>query len=486
MNLLAGFGLIGAIIILSALVAGLVDRGPISFPIIFLGLGLLLGGGALGLVEVDLNSEVLELVATLTLALVLFIDALDLETGSRRDWLVPALVLGPGTLFVIAVVAGTGAWLFGFSWQLALLLGAVLASTDAVVLRDVVRDRRVPRSVRRILSVEAGTNDIIILPTVLVLIALSARTTELSGFREWLLLIVQIFVVGPVVGFTVGAAGSWMLARADARLAVPREYQALYGVGMVLTAYSAAVALGGDGFLAAFFAGAAIPLLDQELCDCFLEFGEAATEVLMLLAFVMFGALLSEQLATVPLLPGLALAAITIFVARPVSIASLLSLRAAALSRPARAFIAWFGPRGLNSLLFALLVVQAGVAGSEFLLALTGLVVVVSVLVHGTSATPLSSWYARRVAAETLGEERVGSATGLFELTPDEIERLSPEQLEELMRQKRPPVLVDVRSRSSYERDRVRIPGSVRVLPDGVREWADRQLRNQPYVLYCT
>lgn len=487
MDLVVGFGLIGLVIVLSALVAGLVDRGPISFPIIFLGLGMALGGGASGLVEVGLDSPVLELVATLTLALVLFLDALDLESGSRKDWLVPALVLGPGTLFVVTIVAVAGAVLFDLPWHLAVLLGAVLASTDAVVLRDVVQDSRVPRPVRRILSVEAGTNDIIILPTVLVLVALSTRRTGIGGPGDWALLGFQILVVGPVVGFAVGAAGSWALALADARFAVRREYQALYGVGLVLAAYAAAVGLGGDGFLAAFFAGAAVPILDRALCDCFLEFGEAATEVLMLLAFVMFGALLSEELQMVPLLPGLALAALTILVARPLAIGSLLSLRAASLSRPARAFIAWFGPRGLNSLLFALLVVQAGVPRSEFLLALAGLVVTVSVLAHGTTATPVSGWYARRVARETLEEERVGTASALFTHTADEVERVSPRQLEDMRRHGQPPaVVVDVRSRSSFERDRVQIPGSVRVLPDSVREWAADQLRNQPYVLYCT
>ncbi|HYN99318.1 MAG TPA: cation:proton antiporter, partial [Actinomycetota bacterium] len=192
----------------------------------------------------------------------------------------------------------------------AFLLGAVLSSTDAVVLRDVVRDERVPRPVRRVLSVEAGTNDVIVLPLVLVLIAVAGGETDGSGAGEWALFGLRVFLLGPVVGAAVGAAGAWLMAKADARYSVRREYQALYGVGLVLSAFAAAVALGGDGFLAAFFAGLAITALDQTLCDCFLEFGDAAAEISMLLAFVLFGALLSTELGSVPLLSGLALAAI--------------------------------------------------------------------------------------------------------------------------------------------------------------------------------
>lgn len=485
MDLVTGFGLIGITVIVSGLMAGLVDRGPISFPMVFLGLGLTLG--ATGILTVNPHDPSLEAVATLTLALVLFLDAFNLEGGgSRRDWLVPALVLGPGTALVIVVVAGAAILLFDLPVIQAFLLGAVLSSTDAVVLRDVVRDERVPRPVRRVLSVEAGTNDIIVLPLLLVLIAVAGGDSAGSQASGWALFVVRIFIIGPAVGAAIGALGAWLMARADARYSVRREYQALYGVGLVLGSYAAAVALGGDGFLAAFFAGLAITALDQTLCDCFLEFGDAAAEMSMLLAFVLFGALLAVELGSVPLPAGLGLAAITILVARPLAIGTVLSLRPAALSRPARAFIAWFGPRGLNSLLFALLVATGGVAGGEFLLAVTGVVVLVSVVLHGSTATPVSGWYGRKVAAEVLSEERFGTATGLFDRKEKDQERIGVDRLAEMLSGDDPPVVVDVRARSQHDRDPVQIPGSVRVLPDSVPEWASEQLRNRPYVLYCT
>ena len=99
---------------------------------------------------------------------------------------------------------------------------------------------------------------------------------------------------------------------------------------------------------------------------------------------------------------------------------------------------------------------------------------------------PFSSWYARKASQETLAEERAGTAAELFTQSPDDIPRVTPSQLAERLAGPNPPVVLDVRSRSEYDRDGVRIPGSVRVLPDQVAEWAADRLRDQPYVLYCT
>ena len=336
MDLPGAFALIAVVLTLSALAAGVVERAPLSFPMIFLALGFLLGPRGLEVVELDVRAPVLEAVATLTLALVLFLDAVNLEFArERKEWLVPALALGPGTLVIVLIVAGAGMFLLDLSPVIALLLGAVLASTDPVVLRDVVRDRRLPGAVRQALKIEAGTNDVVVLPLVLVLIAVGHGAVRGTG--DWIIFALKLLVLGPGIGFAVGAVGSTLMARADARLGIRREYQALYGLGLVLGAYAAGVAVGGDGFLAAFAAGFAVTVLDRELCDCFLEFGEAAAEMAMLLAFVMFGVVLSDVLGVLPLGPTLALAVIAIFIVRPLAVGGILSFRGVGISRPARA-----------------------------------------------------------------------------------------------------------------------------------------------------
>ena len=279
-------------------------------------------------------------------------------------------------------------------------------------------------------------------------------------------------MLGPAAGFAIGAAGSWVMGRVDQRFHIRPEYQSLYSIGLVLGAFVIGAAAGGDGdgFLAAFAAGLAVTAFNQTLCDCFLEFGQVIAEMTMLLAFVLFGAVLSSLVGEAPLLATVALAGLAIFIIRPLVVRSVLRLGRAGLSRHARQFIGWFGPRGLASLLFALV----------------GVVVLVSVVAHGVTATPFSGWYARRASQETLAEERASTAAELFAQRPDDIPRVTPAELSQRLAGPNPPVVLDVRSRSEYARDGVRIPGSVRVLPDQVAEWAADRLRDQPYVLYCT
>ncbi len=482
-ELVLGIGLVAVVLTVAALASGIVERAPLSFPIIFLGLGFLLG--ATGVIQLELDAPILQVVAIVSLSLVFFLDAVNVQVDElRQDWQVPLLSLGPGTLLTIFGVAGAAYLLVNTSPLESLLLGAILASTDPVVLRDILRDTRIPRSVRRALSVEAGMNDIVVLPIALVLIAL--LTAQIGGVGDLLSFVVVTLLLSPLVGLAVGGACAWLMGRADALFGIRREYQALYGIGLVLAAYVAGQAVGGSGFLAAFFAGLAINLFNITLCNCFLEYGEVTSEMMMLLAFVLFGVVLSPLLGTVTLLPTLALAFVLLFIVRPLEI--MLIFRRASISNEARLFIGWFGPRGLSSLLFALLLVLANAPGSERLMGITGVVVIVSVILHGVSATPLSSWYGRRVAqGDTLAEERESTFTGLFDgdAGKDEL-RITPQALAAQLQSEHPPLVLDVRSRGHYVSDEGQIPGSIRVLPDQVEEWASKRDKDRSIVAYCT
>jgi NhaP-type Na+/H+ or K+/H+ antiporter len=351
-----------------------------------------------------------------------------------------------------------------------------------VVLRDILHDERVPRSVRRALSVEAGMNDLVVLPIVLVLIAaLSARA---GTPVEWSWFLARILVLSPLLGLAIGGAGAYVMGRIDARFGIRREYQALYGIGLVLACFAAGQTAGGDGFLTAFFGGLSITLFNMTLCDCFMEYGEVTAEMMMLLAFVLFGAVLAGMVGTAPLAAGLVLAFVALGLVRP--LAFTLVLLPAKMSWLARGFISWFGPRGLNSLLLALLVVQANAPGAEYLLAVTGIVVVVSVLVHGVTATPLAARYGHITTRTTLDEEREGTFTGLFEPDPSSVQRITPAQLAAALAGPNPPVVLDVRSRADYDREETQIPGSVRVPADRVEAWAGKAATDRSVVAYCT
>ncbi|MGH2838920.1 MAG: cation:proton antiporter [Thermoleophilaceae bacterium] len=483
------FAIAATVLTVSALFAGVVARAPLSFPILFLALGLLLGDGATGAVEIDLDSEFLRAVAFATLALVLFLDAINLELAViRHDWVAPALTLGPGAILVIALTAVAAMVVAGLDPLIAFIVGAILASTDPVVLRDILRDERIPRSVRNTLSIEGGTNDLIVLPPILILVAVA--THETTGALSWLGFVGELLIIGPLAGAAVGWGGAWLMSAMDARHPVQREWQSLYGIGLVFAAFAAGEYLGEDGFLAAFAAGVAVSLSSKTLCDCFLDFGEVLAELLMLLSFVLFGAVLSGILGDVEMGEALMLGVLAVLFIRPLAVGGVLSLRHTNLSPQARAFIAWFGPRGLNSLLLALLVVDAGVAEGAEIFGIVGVVVLVSVAVHGVTATPLANWYARRVAAATLPEEResslVGAFGGRFGTGPDEAPRITARELSELLGGPDPPLVLDVRSRSGFVRDPHRIPGSVRVAPGEVASWGREVEPGRVIVTYCT
>jgi NhaP-type Na+/H+ or K+/H+ antiporter len=480
---LIAYGIVALIFLLAGLVSGVVARAPISFPMLFLAIGFLTGERGLGLITIGPHNTTLEVIATLNLALVLFLDALNFRVGEiRESWVVATLSMGPGTLLTMLLIALAAHFLLRLAILPSLLIGAVLSSVDPVLLRDVLSDERVPRSIRDSLKIEAAASDIIVLPVLLVLAAIALGKTGTTA--SWLVFLVRLLIVGPLAGVVVGALASKLMEWARQRTEISQEYRALYGIGVLLAAYYAGARLGDSGFLAVFAAGLAAVLLNYDLCDCFLQYGEVTTEIVMLLAFLLFGALLSSIIGLARLLPALLFALVTLFLARPIALGVV--LQNAVISRHARLFIGWFGPRGLSSLLFGLLLVSSGVPGSERLLAVVGIVVLLSVVLHGISALPLSAHYGRLVERKTYPEERESRAAGLFARDPSDVPRITPQELEILLSSDDPPIVLDVRSRSTYDRDAGQIPGSLRVLPDAVIDWAEGKPKIRTIVTYCT
>ena len=410
-DLLTILGLAAFVLIFAGLSEGFVSRAPLSFPMIFLGLGFLLGSR--GVISTEPDSRTLEAVATVTLALVLFLDAVRMKFDrSSREWLVPSLVLGPGTLLTLVLVAAGAHFLLGLGLASSILVGAILSSTDPVVVRDVVRDKRIPGAVRQSLTTEAATNDIVVLPIVLITIAVVQA--EASSAGEWAMVLGQAPGARPRPRFRDRRGGRVAHVPDGPPLRHPAGVPVALRHGpRVRDVHRRPSPSGATGSSPSFAAGAAIAALDLRLCDCFLEYGDATSEMIMLFAFILFGAVLSTLVGTVPLAATLALAAVTLFVARPAAVA--IVLRNAAVSGSARAFIAWFGPRGLASLLLALLVVQAKLPGArddprDRRRRRDRLGRPARRLGHAADAagTP------RACARETLAEERVSSAADLL------------------------------------------------------------------------
>src|SRR6478735_7579170 len=398
-RLALALGAVGLVIIFSALVSGIVDRGPISEVLVFIALGVAIGPWGLDVIDFGIEAPAVVAAGTISLVLVFFTDAIKLNVYElRKNWFLPALALGPGALLTILFTTLVAHWLFGLPWMVSLLIGAVLSSTDAVLLRDVLNDKRVPKSIRNTLSVEAGTNDVIILPLVLIATALAAGEERTTG--DWIEFGFDLYLLGPLLGILVAVVAIKLLDQVRKRQLVRHDYESLYSIGVAFVAFSAAQSVGGSGFLAAFAAGLTISFMDTELCDCFIEYGETTAEMAMLLTFVFLGGALLIAARDAFDAKTIFFALFVIFIARPA--AFFISLFHARISRQGKFALAWFGPRGLNSLLLVILAIVAGLPEPEAVFGIVSVVVLASVVLHGSSATPLLNRYDRMQMTQAL------------------------------------------------------------------------------------
>jgi len=458
-SFLAMLALVGAVIVFSALLSGWVDRTGVPQVAVFLGIGALIGPLGLGVLDATIDSPILRVVATLSLVLVLFTDAVSLDLKEVREHrLLAGLVLGPGTILTTVLIAAAGWYLLGLPVPLAAILGAAIASTDPVLLRGLLRRPALHGSVRQALRIESGLNDIVLLPVVLVAMEILSRTEPLGG-GDWGRLAVNMLLLSPGAGVLVGLLGISALEFARKNSGVRRDYESIYSIGLAFAAYAAAESVHGSGFIAAFAAGLTISAMDAELCDCFLEYGETTAEMALLFAFVLFGTSIIWSGLTV-VSGATILFTLAVLVLRP--IAYFPALVPAKLSVKNRALIAFFGPKGLSSLLLIMLAVVAGIEGSEYLLQVCSLVVLVSVVVHGFSPLLLV-----RAATETPLAAPPAPFTIAVREVPDDRPRPHTITLPEYqqMRASGSAVLVDSRSERTFAETEA-VPGSIRVHPD--------------------
>ena len=485
--------LVGLVIIIAALLSGLIDRSDLPQVAVFLALGAVLGPAGLGLLKVTLQSPIVAGVATLSLVLVLFTDAVSLSLAEvRRNGRLAFLVLGPGTLLTAAMVAVIAWLLLGLAPAAAAILGAALASTDPIMLRGLMRRPGLAEPVRLALRLESGLNDAVLLPIIFVAMPFMFDRASPSG-TEWARLGLEFFLLGPGAGIAVGLLGLSALDMIRRKVGVRRDYESLYSLGIAFTAYAAAEAAHGSGFLAAFAAGLTIAALDVELCDCFLEYGQTTAEMALLFAFVLFGSSLIWSGFTVLNLPIL-LFSIGVVLTRP--IAFFLSLSGTRLDFRGRLLIAWFGPRGLSSLLLILLPVFAGATGSQQLFEIACFVVILSVAVHGGSlmflkrdSFPVTTRGENiTVVANDLPRDIQVSSKPVENENPDGSSvRISVSELRQLQRSQAPLLILDVRSDRNFETSEFQAQGALRISPDHVaKRIAELQVPRQTWLIaFC-
>ncbi len=481
---LSSLALIGIVLIAAALLSSALERAGVPIAAVFLALGALLGPLGLGLVDVGFHSPALHVLATLGLALVLFSDAVTVRISELRAqrklvW----SVLGPGTLIPAMLIAAAARLLLGVPVAGAAILGAALASTDPVLLRGVLRSPSLPATSRLALRIETGMNDVVLLPIVVLAMLVLREPAGGVAARDVVRSVLGLFLLGPLLGAAVGWTGISALARVRARVGVRRDYESLYALGLAFGAYAAAEAVGGSGFVAAFVAGLMVALQDTELCDCFLEYGEATAEMLLLLTFVALGTSLMwvglEALDwRVLAFAGIALGTRTV-VLYPI-------LVRVGMEQRDRRLVALFGPRGLSSLLLVLLPVFGGLPGAERLFAITSIVVVFSVVVHGAGMGLFVRRH--RVVAQPAPVLTEAAPPPAAARSHDDVpERITIDEVRAMQARGEPMVIVDARARRAYDADTITAAGAIRVNPeDPVRDaTALRLSQRSTLVIYC-
>jgi sodium/hydrogen antiporter len=482
-----GLAIIGIVIIVSALLSGLVDKSGLPHVVVFIAIGTALGPLGLGLGDMHLDSPVLRVVATLSLTLVLFTDAVTLNIKEVRRYAGLAFrMLGPGTILCAALMALAAWWLLGIAPTLAAILGAALASTDPVLLRSLLRRTDIPSDARLALRLESGLNDVVLLPIVAIAMALTLNHNPGTG-GGLAKMGFGLFVLGPGAGIAIGLIAVSALDLLRKRVGIRRDYESLYSLGVAFTAYAAAEAVHGSGFLAAFAAGITIASLDVELCDCFVEYGGVTAEMLLLFTFVIFGSSLIWTGFQGLDLRTVIFAAFAILIRVPVY---LLSLIGSNMEMRGRMVIAWYGPSGLSSLLLILLPVFAGIPGSDQLFRISAFIVLISIVIHGFTPTLLARFCSKSEAKQTpepvietrslpVIESSSSDTVGTQSITLEEFDRLqkSGENV----------ILLDVRTERSREPSEFQAKGSVRMVPEGVVAQAHKlKLPKEAWLIaYC-
>jgi NhaP-type Na+/H+ or K+/H+ antiporter len=381
---------VAAIFVWGAVSARL-ERADLTAPIVFTAVGATLAW--FGLVHSSSAPETLKPLVEITLVWVLFSDAARVRVHDlRADYGQVVRLLAVGLPLTVLAGWGLAAWLFpALGVWLALLVGAALAPTDAALGVPVVTNPAVPSKVRRVITVESGLNDGIATPVVMVAIA-GAAALESSGSSGAGGALVEL-AIGVAVGAAVGLGGGWLLRWARRRGWAAEDFTGIAVLALALLAYLASLAVDGNGFVAAFCGGIAFGAAAGRRGPEELAFLEQTSGAVSLLVWLAFGAI-AVPIALDRLDWTLLLyAVLSLTVVRMLPVA--LALIGSGTDRTTVLFIGWFGPRGLASLVFALLALEGIGSGADGVVAVIAVTVLLSVLAHGVTAAPLATRYGR-------------------------------------------------------------------------------------------
>ncbi|MCB0859688.1 MAG: sodium:proton antiporter [Solirubrobacterales bacterium] len=402
---MAEIGIIAAVLFAYSLVSDKLSGWAITPPMVFVAAGVLLGPDVLGVFDLTLTGETGLALAEIALVIVLFADAarIDLRalSGNRN---LPVRLLGIGMPLTIILGVLIGAVLLKEVefWEAA-IVAAILAPTDAALGQAVVSSQKVPQRIRQALNVESGLNDGLSIPFLFLFVGLAVTETVVTA-TGWATFVIEQIGIGAGVGLATGLAGGFLFERATDRDLVSTPFQQLGLVGLAVGSWALADFLGGNGFIAAFTAGLAAGRITPHTGQRILAFTEDEGQLLNLIIFFVFGA------SAITLLDGLTwhvivygLLSLTLIRMVPVAISTI----GTGLKRSSVLFMGWFGPRGLASIILALVVIEEEpeLPALATVLAAMTFTVLVSVFAHGLTAEPLINLYSRVIRSDGAAAE---------------------------------------------------------------------------------
>ena len=384
----------GVMLMLGALISGLVRRSFLSLTAAFVLAGFALGEGGTELIEFDPTSGFVQALAIVALILILFRDGLEVEEEMlQKAWRLPLrkLVLAMPLTALIVALATHG--LTDLNWTESFLVGALLSPTDPVLSSAIVNNPRVPRLIRHSLSLESGLNDGLALPAVLAFTASAAGDEDFN----WWQFVLQDVLVGVATGLVVAFVASRLMPGGRALGdEISTHQKALYALGVAFTAYgTATLPPEGNGLIAVFIAAIAFGIWRPDIAACFHAQSEDVVELVKLGVFLVFGAILTLDGLFTDGWAAVGILVVTLLVARPVAVFVALA-GSKEVDTAEKAFMSWFGPKGVATMAFALFVLGSQAAHAERVFNIAALCVLVSIVAHGLTDHPGSEWIARR------------------------------------------------------------------------------------------
>jgi sodium/hydrogen antiporter len=382
--------ILAALVFLYSLVSGGMEKTVFNGAIVFTAVGLLLGPLGLGILSLNIDAEGLSTLAELTLAMVLFTDAANANlTELKHSFRIPGRLLLIGLPLTILLGYGAGFFIFEhLTWLEIAILATMLAPTDAALGKAVVTNTAVPSNIRESLNVESGLNDGICVPILFVFLALATSETGDGGTSMLAFKLVGKEIgIALAVGVTVTASGAWLLKLCAQRDWVTETWRQLPVPALALICYATAQWLGGSGFIACFTGGMLFGWIENTHKPRLLLAAEGTGDTLALITWVAFGAAVVGHSSDVLDWEILLYALLSLTIVRMLPV--FLVLTGMNLRTDEKLFMGWFGPRGLASIVFAVIVLNENLPGGDTISITVATTIVLSIVLHGLTANPL-------------------------------------------------------------------------------------------------